>query len=66
MASYGVGFGAVGFEAGGDVVVVEAFWVEPIFQGCAPAAVAEHAAVPDTFEGGKKSAYGHLVASEQY
>ena len=52
MAFHGVGLRAVGFEAGGNVVVVAALWVEPIFEGCAPAAVAEHAAIPDAFEGG--------------
>ena len=52
MAFYGVGFGAVRFEACGDVVIVEAFWIEPVFEGCAPAAVTEHAAIPDAFERG--------------
>src|ERR1700732_4892247 len=49
---YSVGFGAVGFEPCGDVVIVEALGIEPVLQRRAPSAVAAHASVPDAFEGG--------------
>jgi hypothetical protein len=50
VAFDGEGLRAIGLEAGGNVVVVEARGVEPVFKGGAPPAVTEHAAVPDTLE----------------
>jgi hypothetical protein len=46
----GVCLRAVRLEAGRDVVALQAFRVEPVFERGAPSAVAEHVAVPDAFE----------------
>src|SRR5215472_7245038 len=44
------GLRAVGLEARWEVVVPNSIWVEPILEACAPAAVSEHASIPNALE----------------
>src|SRR5215472_4931933 len=50
MAFHHVGLHAIRLEARGNVITPQPARVEPVFQRRAPAAVPEHAAIPDALE----------------
>src|SRR5262249_41501776 len=51
MSFHRISLRAVWLETRGHVIIPRAAWVEPVLERGAPAAVAEHAAVPHALEG---------------
>src|SRR6266567_4606929 len=50
MALHRIRLRAVGLETRGNVIVARTARVKPVFEGCAPAAMPEHAAIPHALQ----------------